>query len=47
MISTTLGTVVPEGSNWLAEGVEFETQFQLIKRHGNGILLSAGGPLLA
>jgi hypothetical protein len=40
MISTTLGTIVPEGSSWLAEGVELETQFQLIKRHGNGIALS-------
>jgi hypothetical protein len=40
MISTTLGTIVPEGSSWLAEGVELETQFQLLKRHGNGIALS-------
>jgi hypothetical protein len=40
MISTTLGTVVPEGSSWIAESVELETQFQLIKRHGNGIALS-------
>jgi hypothetical protein len=40
MISTTLGTVVPEGSSWLAESVELETQFQFIKRHGNGIALS-------
>jgi len=27
MISTTLGTVVPEGSSWLVEDVELETQF--------------------
>jgi hypothetical protein len=40
LISTTLGTVVPEGSSWLAESVELETQFQFIKRHGNGIALS-------
>ena len=40
MISTTLGTIVPEGGSWLAEGVELETQFQLLKRHGNGIALS-------
>jgi hypothetical protein len=40
MISTTLGTVVPEGGSWLAESVELETQFQLIKRRGNGIALS-------
>jgi hypothetical protein len=40
MISTTLGTVVPEGGSWIAESVELETQFQFIKRHGNGIALS-------
>jgi hypothetical protein len=40
MISTTLGTVVPEGGSWIAGSVELETQFQFIKRHGNGIALS-------
>lgn len=40
MISTTLGTVVPEGGSWIAESVELETQFQFIKRNGNGIALS-------
>ena len=28
------------GITWLVEGVELETLFQLIKRHGNGIALS-------
>ena len=40
MISTTLGTTVPAGFNWQVDSVELETQFQLIKRHGNGIALS-------
>jgi hypothetical protein len=40
MISTTLGTTVPAGFNWQIDSVELETQFQLIKRHGNGIALS-------
>ena len=40
MISTTLGTTVPAGFNWQVDSVELETQFQPIKRHGNGIALS-------
>jgi hypothetical protein len=39
-ISTTLGTVVPEGESWKTESVELETQFELVERHGNGLGLA-------
>jgi hypothetical protein len=40
MISTTLGTAVPEGESWKTQSIEFETQFELVERHGNGLGLA-------
>src|SRR4249919_1405924 len=37
MISTTLGTAVPEGESWKTQSIELETQFELVERHGNGL----------
>jgi hypothetical protein len=40
MISTTLGTIVPEGSDWRVASVDFETQYEFIERRGNGVGLA-------
>ena len=40
MLSTTLGTAVPEGESWKAQFVELETQFELVERRGNGLGLA-------
>jgi hypothetical protein len=40
MISTTLGTAVPEGESWKTQSIELETQFELVERHGNGLGLA-------
>jgi hypothetical protein len=40
MISTTLGSAVPEGESWKAQFVELETQFELVERRGNGFGLA-------
>ena len=36
-IALTLGTSVPAGFNWQIDAVEFETQYEFIERHGDGI----------
>ena len=40
MLSTTLISAVPKGSNWHAEAVELETQFEFVERHGSGLGLA-------
>jgi hypothetical protein len=43
MLSSTLGVDQPDGEDLNVSSVEFETQFQFLKRHGDGIALSVQG----
>ncbi|HZP10279.1 hypothetical protein [Methyloceanibacter sp.] len=39
----TLGADKPDGEDFNVDSIEFETQFQLLKRHGDGIALAVQG----
>lgn len=43
LLSLTLGTEQPDGEDFGVSSVEFETQFQFVKRQGDGIALAIQG----
>jgi hypothetical protein len=43
LLSVTLGTEQPDGEDFGVSSVEFETQFQFLKRHGDGVALAIQG----
>jgi hypothetical protein len=43
LTSITLGTEQPDGEDFGVSSVEFETQFQFLKRHGDGVALAIQG----